>query len=319
MRLLLKTDRPGAVNEALFYRELAGRLPIATPHVLDARLLREERGWILMEELPDAKPGSQWTPHDTHGVVCDMARLHAVHWDDPQLAAEADWLWRPSPNALADRIDALHSHLSAIAAAGLADVLPDVLDTRRIRLIGTVLDRAETVLEPLLAAGTTFVHGDYWFHNVRLLPDGRRVLIDWQSCSMFSGIWELVYFLDLWHVVRKRSFRARLPESEAQVVSWYAHELRENGIVIPDADFRETLLCARLWQPLAHWLPRLGHVARSAQERRGWRVARRARPVARAVAAALASRGGLRHLALTWDRWEEIALARVAAGRSQAL
>ena len=127
-----------------------------------------------------------------------------------------------------------------------------------------MLDRSDDVMGPLLRPETTRVHGDYWFHNVQLLPDGRRLLLDWQTVRLFSGIWELVYFLDLWHVIGRRSFRIQIPETERQVAAWYVDALRKCGVDIEDDVFQEALASAYIWQPLAHWLTRYGGIAKTA-------------------------------------------------------
>jgi hypothetical protein len=313
VRLVLKLDRPGELNEVRFYAHLAGRLPVATPRVVAAHELDDGRGWLLMEELPTAKPARAWTADDVRAVVRDMATLHAAHWGDPRLADELPWLGRPDAASLDAEAAALHTSLAVIEAAGLPDLLPELIAASRLRRIARVLDRSRELLGPLLAAGTTVVHGDYWVHNVQLLPDGRRVLLDWQGCRLFSGLWEIVYFLDLWHVLGRRSFRERDPAAEAGIVAVYSEALRERGVALGGSELGEALACARLWHPLAHWLPRYGRLADRALHLPAWRVARRAPAAARLLARAVASRGALRFLAATWARFEQEADRRFPA------
>lgn len=308
--LLLKLDRPGEVNETLFYQQLRQQVPIGTPHVLDARLLRDGRGWILMEELHGAKRGQQWTREDTRAVVDDMARFHAANWGRNGVLNDVPWLPRSDAADIAEQIRDLRSCLLSVERAGMTRVLPEVLSIQRLRLIESVLDHGADVLTPLLSPGLTLVHGDYWFHNVQLLPDGRRVLLDWQTVRVFSGIWELVYFLDLRHVVGKRSFREVTPETEEDVAGWYLESLRGCGVKLPDEAFREALTAARIWHPITHWLTRYGRVAKQANNSSAWHAARRVPALARLAASALASKGAIRHMNAVWERWDSTVKAR---------
>lgn len=312
IRLLLKIGRPGELNEVRFYQGLSRRLPIDTARVLDARELADRSGWILMEELQGAKSFLSLTPCDVRSVVRDMAKLHAGCWGEPRLLDEFPWLSRPDATTIGEQVKTMRSSAAMIEAAGLPDVLPQLVSRPRLRWIARVLDGAEAIVGPLLAPGTTFVHGDYWLHNVQLLPDGRRVLVDWQSCRVFSGVWELVYFLDLRQVVGPRSFRTRDPEGEERIVGWYVDSLREAGVEIPRDAFREALACASIWHPLTHWLTRYGRMAERALAAPGWRVARSVPAAGRLVATALASRGAIRFMAATWARFEQDARRRIS-------
>ncbi len=312
IKLILKVDQPGELNEVRFYQDLASRVPISTPRVLDSRILSDGRGWVLMENLGVAKSHLDWTEQDVRSVVRDMATLHAEFWRRTDLLDGAPWLPRPDATAIGQQVETLRSCVTGIEAAGLPQVLPNLLAGPRLRLIDQVLDHAEDVLDPLLAAGTTLVHGDYWFHNVQLLADGRRVLLDWQNCRVFSGVWELVYFMDLRHVIGQRSFRAHTPELEDDVIACYLESLREHGVNLQDQPFREAVRCARIWHPLAHWLTRYGRMAERASGTTAWRAARKVPVAARLVATALASRGAIHFMESTWARWEKDSKIRFA-------
>lgn len=303
--LVLKLDEPGELTEVGFFRDLAARVPIVTPRALDARVLSNNGGWILMEELIGAKPRDRWTQDEHRGVVGDMAKLQAAYWGRADRLDAGIGLWQPDLDSFTARVADIRSSGCAIEASGLLTVLPKVLDRRRLRLVGWVLDHADEVLDPLLAAGTTLVQGDYWFHNIQILPDGRRALLDWQNCHVFSGLWELVYYLDLGQVLGTRSFRSAPAVPHDRVIRWYAESLREHGVSLPQPLFEEALACARIWHPLAHWLTRYGRMAEYAAKLAPWRIVRRAPPVGRLVATGIASPGALRFLEGMWARWED--------------
>ncbi|HEX8230119.1 MAG TPA: phosphotransferase [Chloroflexia bacterium] len=252
LRFILKLG--GGEKEVLFYRELASRLPVDTPRVLDARILDGGRTWLLMEEITGVKDGLSWDEADYKAVLSGMARLHAQFWARTGLLDDCPWLWRPDDGALQELVSARRSDLGAILASGLPRALSEVFGADRLALALRVLEQPEKLFGPLLAAGTTLVHGDYWFHNVQITNLGRVVLVDWQNPQVWSGLWELAYFLDLLMPVGPGVYREALPFDADLMVSWYADALAGAGVVLSKSDFDEALLCARIWHPLQHWV-----------------------------------------------------------------
>jgi hypothetical protein len=252
LRFILKFD--GGQNEVFFYRELAPRVPVDTPRVLDARLLDDGRAWLLMEEITDVKDGLAWDEADYKAVLTDMARLHARYWAQTDLLDDCLWLWRPDDASLQELAVARRHDLDVIWASWLPQAVPEVFPADRLSLAGMVLEQPERLFGPLLAAGTTLVHGDYWFHNVQITGTGRRVLVDWQAPQVWSGLWELAYFLNLLLAVGPGVFREELPFDEELMIGWYADALAEGGAPLPRGAFDQALLSARVWHPLQHWV-----------------------------------------------------------------
>lgn len=305
-RLVLKISAPGDLNETRFYRDLRGEVPLDTPRVLDTRVLDDGRGWLLMEELAGTRDGLTWTVADYRDVVRDMARLHAAFWGRSDALDGCQWLWRPTAEALREQVEGPRDDLAAIEATGFSAVAPEILSPERLSLAARVLARSEDVLRSMLGVGTTLVHGDYWFYNVQVLADGRRVLVDWQECRVWSGVWELAYFTNLLHLTGQSrfSYRKLLPVSEGDVVRWYWEALSESGVSVSRGAWEEALACARIWQPLLHWLPRYKRIAEGAARLPGWPLLKRSRPAVRALFL-IAGYGGARALlAATFDRWE---------------
>lgn len=282
LRLILKIG--GSKQETLFYQHIAGRLPIQTPHVFDARFLSDGTAWILMEEISGAKSGLDWTVGDYRMVISDMAEFHASNWGDPNGFREADWIAQTNPQTIAQRIGLVGESLWAVGRSWIPESIPDVFNRRRLELMELVLGRSQ-LLDPLLDFGCTLVHGDYWFHNVLITADGRRVLIDWDSCSLWSGLWELAYFLNLLKAIGPGVWRDALPITESDAMSWYLQTLQEHGVRIAPDDFAQGMVIARIWQPLAHWLHQLAQVAPQP--------------------ASVLSEATVRFLDTTFSRWEQ--------------
>lgn len=260
LRLILKLSRPENTTEAHFYLDLAGRIPIDTPRVLDARILPDRRAcWILMEEI-GARDGLSWSPDDYRDVLHDMARLHARYWSRSAEIDDCSWLWRPTCEAVHDVVAALIEQTSIIEGSWLPPALPDLFAPGRLARMRHVLERYDRFVEPLLGAGTSFVHGDYWFHNVLISNDGHRRLIDWQSCRIWSGIWELAYFINLLQPVARDRYRPP-PFPQERLVAWYREGLDLAGVALAVEAFDDAFLCARILQPLLHWLPQFARSA----------------------------------------------------------
>jgi hypothetical protein len=281
----------GGRDEVFFYRELASRLPVDTPRVLDARMLDDGRAWLLMEEITDTKDGLAWDEADYKAVLFDMARLHTKFWGQTNLLDECTWLWRPDEPSLQALVTARRSDLAAISASWLPQALPEIFAAERLALARQVLAQPERLFGPLLTAGTTLVHGDYWFHNVQITNTGRRVLMDWQDPQIWSGFWELAYFLNLLLPVSSRVYREKLPLDEDLMIGWYADALAEAGVDLPKSDFDQALLAARIWHPLQHWFRQY-----SSAVTQGWLPTRSIRDE---------NPGAVRFLEVTFARWEQ--------------
>jgi hypothetical protein len=119
--LILKLNRSEDIAETLFYRDLCPRAGIDTPRVLDARVLTDGGGWLLMEELKP-KDDLSWTEEDYRAVVSDMARMHARYLNSPELDTYP-WLWRPTPGALAE----ITGGLALLAQALRASPVPSLV------------------------------------------------------------------------------------------------------------------------------------------------------------------------------------------------
>jgi hypothetical protein len=169
--------------------------------------------------------------------------------------------------------------------------LPEVFGPDRLSLARIVLEQPDRVFAPLLAAGTTLVHGDYWFHNVQITGMGRRALVDWQDPQIWSGLWELAYFLNLLLAVGPGDFREALPFDEDLMVGWYADALASAGADLPRSAFDRALLAARVWHPLQHWVRQYGYAI--SRDLLPTRDLRDAYP------------GAVQFLVSTFSRWEQ--------------
>jgi hypothetical protein len=289
----------GGGDEVRFYRDLASLVPVETPRVLDARLLDSGGGWLLMEEITGVKSGLEWSPDDYRAVLADMARLHARFWNKSEELDGHGWLWRPDEGSLNDLVEARRADVEAIAASRLPEMLPEAFGGEKLALARRLLKQPESMFGPMLAAGATLVHGDYWFHNVQVTEAGRRVLVDWQGPMVWSGLWELAYFLNLLLPVSSSEYREELPVAEETMVGWYIDALAAEGVSLPKERFDRAFLAAKVWHPVQHWHRQIGRAAANGHISEG--NLREENP------------GAARFLVATFSRWETDAQALLAA------
>ena len=182
-------------NEVRFYRELAPALPVHTPTVYYADVeIGTPRFVLLLEDMAPARAGDQlWgcSPGDARRAVAELVGLHAPRWGDPTLVS-LDWLYGD--------LDARRSFLAA--------ALPSFWDGFRVRygdVIGPDVREAGEALFGHLDAyldrdrgPVTVVHGDYRLDNLLFDPVEPRApvtVVDWQTCTVGSGLQDVAYFV----------------------------------------------------------------------------------------------------------------------------
>ncbi|HZT97473.1 MAG TPA: aminoglycoside phosphotransferase family protein, partial [Chloroflexota bacterium] len=253
LKLLLKISPPESTSETCFYRDLAAQVPLSTPRLV-ASGTHGRRTWMLLEWI-EARPHHSWTDADYRVVVEDMARLHGSFWNRLE-HVRRDWLTDLTDSrTLARRTGRLLEDLDTIERSWPREAVPGVFTPERLERIRVVVVEMGAIVARLCHPGVTLVHGDYWFYNVLLTGSGRRVLVDWQDPMIFSGFWELTYFMNL--LLPLREGYRDIPVSESLLVSWYRSALRAEGVDLDQADFDTALARARVVQVPAHWVPQL--------------------------------------------------------------
>lgn len=177
------------------YRELAGRLPVRTPDLIDSH--EDNDGLALLLSLHESpRPATLWTPHSWSLLASELARLHESDIPDP-----GRWRIQESP---------LH--------ALIAPVSPQVEDFWRNDLssgVGAVINARDLLIQKITEAGESFVHGDFHTENI-LFETGDHIWIDWQSTGMGSPAREIAFLS-----VRMTPGGAQLPQ---EFLSLYCRE-----------------------------------------------------------------------------------------------
>ncbi len=200
----LSSPDPAVVAEALalglyarevgFYTHAAPRCGMRVPHCYYAQVDQQSgASTIVMEAIPDATAGDQIAgigPDLAEVCVRELALLHSVWWQDPQMA-EQPWLARRNRawalarrEALARSAVAVEQRLGKVLSAEQLDVLRAFDGAAAVRF------HTENESRP-----HTLVHNDYRPDNLLYTGDGGVVAVDFQTVSWAPACTDLAYFI----------------------------------------------------------------------------------------------------------------------------
>jgi Ser/Thr protein kinase RdoA (MazF antagonist) len=229
-----------ARREALFYRDLAARVPVVVPRVLGLDHDEVAGGAVLLAAYAPSTPPDRWTEHDYAQVARQLGRLHATFGDRTAASTMPAWL-HAGPRVTPARCRAA---ARAWGALGERDDLRDALAPSRQRLERLVLAiPALDVRSTALPA--TLCHGDCHAGNLLRGPAGEWVWADWQEVRLGPGVDDLAFFWE-------RAFAATeaSPPYDAMVRAYGAGLEAAGGTPMP----REELERALAWAELRSWL-----------------------------------------------------------------
>ena len=184
-------------REVRFYREIASTMGIRLARSWAAEWDEADGSFVLvLEDLAPAEVGDQLrgcTVNEADAVVDAAARMHAAHWNAPELVDYASWMSGPADEERAGQLALLWSfawpqfverHESRITAQARE------LGARFGALIGSwAQDRARPF---------TVVHGDFRTDNMLFGGTADRptvVPVDWQTPAIGPGVGDVAYFI----------------------------------------------------------------------------------------------------------------------------
>ena len=177
-------------REARFYRELAPRVPVRTPHCFFA-----SDELLLLEDLAPAVAGTftaGLTDARVEAVIDAFVAMHG-EWTDSAELAGLPWLWR------------VEQAEAARWQTNLEDRLPRFVDRHRPVLTDADVVAAEVVTEQVsslmltaAALPATLCHGDPGPPNLMFGPaSDEPVFVDWQLAAARPGALDLAWLLVL--------------------------------------------------------------------------------------------------------------------------
>jgi aminoglycoside phosphotransferase (APT) family kinase protein len=182
-------------TEVRFYTEVASEVPVRRPAAL-AAVSRLGRGFTLVLEdvagtgATPGRPGDLLSAEQAGAVVDVLARLHASHWEAPDLDRRLGWLAGPV-RRLEDRLG------SALAVPLMRHGLRRAGEAVPARLHGPALRyarRRRRAMRVLAEGPRTLVHHDC--HPGNLYWSGAAPgLLDWQMVRIGEGLGDVAYLL----------------------------------------------------------------------------------------------------------------------------
>ena len=176
---------------------------------------------ILLQVMRDTRAMPNW-PVLQDMATCErlvrvLATVHASWWNSPELDS-------PGGNRLAAAIGLARSEL----LPSFFDEMGDGLSRARRATLEQLGDRYPRLLNTHVEAThrQTLAHGDTHFWNFLYPndPNASPILIDWQTCLVQFGAWDLAYMIGLQFDLEHRRHRER------SLLDAYLLTLHERGI-----------------------------------------------------------------------------------------
>lgn len=280
-------------TEAAFYRDLGPRLGFLTAPCWYS-YVGEERGWVVIEDVPDNRPPEKWGDRDVERVVANLAALHIAHWNRPTELRSYAWLpwflWSTTPHEtwspLADNVrlrrpaaELVSPH--AIATAGpltlefyraatcLATLQklggwPGVIDQSFLDAVADLLDDPVPMLYPLRSLPSTLLHGEPAPRHWRLTLFGDCNLLDWQGVSIGPSVCDLVSFVENVEQVNTLAVGEQPREvtqlrMETLVDGYLLRMYEALWPLFNPRELRKALPAAQCLYVLTQWLPLFSH------------------------------------------------------------
>ena len=280
-------------REAGFYRDIAENLPFIAPRCYLTHIM-DDRGWIILDDVPNDFPQGRWSAQDVEDVIDDMAAFHSVYWDQPQIQNQNPWLthfidrqqkkydwpqlrrelgpyFEEGPSAMIS--DHALQHLGRLApkfleaANGLAVLRalggwPGVLGESHLAAAADLLDDPVPLLDPLSRLPQTLLHGDMHIYHWHITLFGQRRLLDWNNVIIGPGIYDLVSFQERFDLLisedEQRPIYARKdsPVDEETIIDSYMLAMKaELGEQFDARTMRQAIPAARCLLVLVNWFP----------------------------------------------------------------
>lgn len=146
---------------------------------------------LFMEDLGGHRVGDQLTPlvpGEARPTVDALARVHSAFWNDGSL--ETHGFLPGAVAAAAIPLDALYAALWPAFVDRYGSRV-----TAEMQEIGDFLRGRVDAWAAPRGGARTLLHGDCRPDNLLFAPDGRVVIVDWQTTAVGSPATDLAYFL----------------------------------------------------------------------------------------------------------------------------
>lgn len=228
-----------ACREALFYRDLATRVPVIVPRVLGLDLDDVEGPALLLVAYSPSPEPNDWAERDYVQVARQLGQLHGAFWNKTTTSPLPDWLHVKPGVTVTQCRDAV----ALWDRLGQRDDLHQVLKPYQ-RVLENLLTSIPALDPQLSTMPPTLCHGDCHTGNLLQGPAGEWIWADWQEVRLGPGVDDLAF---LW----QRAFAASSvrPPFDAIVQAYSAGLHAAGGVAVS----REQLDRELDWAELRSW------------------------------------------------------------------
>lgn len=184
-------------REALFYREIAPRSGVRTPHCFWSAIDFENNlSALLLEDLGHLEESDQiagMTPAHAERAIRAIASLHARWWASPDLDG-IDWMDYGNGPITMQAVPLFDYAWPVFLANGFEKLL----DANQIALGESVKKHFETLLNDFGGEPRTICHTDFRSENMFFGEPGSDedvVILDWQLTTRSGGPYDVAYLL----------------------------------------------------------------------------------------------------------------------------
>jgi len=216
--------------EALFFRDLARRLPVNLPRPYATAFAPDGASGIVLYEDLNLRPvrfaeqGTELSAPTIAALMDQLAGLHASFWRSPELSA-LGWL-KPGGIIHSDQVVTRFMAFwdQSLPLPRFAKVPAELRDPERIeRAIMAML--AGDIANPIC-----LVHGDPHVGNLFFDADGTPGLLDWATVMQGNWAWDVAYAMIACQTVEQRRALQR------EQLSSYLEKLAAHGVAVPAFD-----------------------------------------------------------------------------------
>jgi len=214
--------------EALFYRDLAHRIPCNVPRSYATTVASDGSSGIVLHEDLNLRPvrfgtqGSEIPAGTIEALLSQLAGLHAAFWRSAELR-QLGWL---KPGGI------IHSDQVVKRFMGFWDHCAQL--PRFTHVPSALRDRAmiERAIMAMLGADMAdpicLVHGDPHVGNLFFDVDGKPDLLDWATVMHGHWAWDVAYAMIVVQTPEERRNRER------GQLRYYLDQLASHGVSAPD-------------------------------------------------------------------------------------
>jgi Ser/Thr protein kinase RdoA (MazF antagonist) len=181
-----------ARRELLFYRVLAGTVPLRVPALLGACDDDQVGICLLLSRYEPPPPAAEWLAEDVAEVARQLAGLHACFWGEGERLAAHAWLRQPEAQTSEQAIRCAREQWAALSRMPR---FSSSFTAGTWRALDGAMACVSALDATIGAFPTTLCHGDCHLGNVLRDRSGQLVWADWSEVGLGAGPADLSFLI----------------------------------------------------------------------------------------------------------------------------